>query len=398
MAKQPRSYEVGPVNLDDEAHARVIGRREFVRTSTGLFVAATSLVGCADGNGPDTGIVRVTISGLPTGALSAGSAEISGGGISPIEVDLGSATSGEARVKAGTYNVIYSPPDGYAMAVGSSSEREVTVAAGGITAVEFNVTAVVTPTGVVFSSDFGAALGKSATALSDGGKWDLIAGEGQEIIAVTAGLAFPSTNVLRMTASAARQGFGLTRTTQVPVPSPPFIRNYRWYYRHASTIPGHPIQDGFAQSNTNWTFNPDPVDASTYRPNIGVGPSTPEALSRWKLIAPGLPTNQTFRWELQYIALNATTCRVHVRVFDMTGVEVRSDPDFQKTIGSQPQGDLGQNPILNVNNIANMNGLNCGLNGAFDGSVDTLHSYQGCFAVVDGLTEGALVGPYANGV
>lgn len=346
---------------------------------------------------PAPGTLRITVAGLVAGATTGGTAELVRTDVpnqSPAALSIPSSGSLDSALDAGAYRVTYSPPSGHTLAANQQNPRDISVTSGGTTTIAFAVREPIV--GVIFMSDFRTAVGTSANAIGDGGKWQLIAGAGQEVIVAAAALAFPSANVLRITASAARQGFGLVRKSGMPAPSAPFIRNYRWYYRQASDIGGHPIQDGYAQSNTNWTFNPDPVDASTYRPNIGIGPSTPDGLSRWKINPPGLPANQTFRWELQYIALSATTCRVHLRVYDSANNLVLSDGDFWKTMGSQPQNNLGQNPVLNVNTLANMDGLNCGLNGAFFGTVDTLASYQGCFAVVDGLAEGTFIGPYGS--
>jgi hypothetical protein len=145
--------------------ARQIGRREFVRTSSGLLVAAT-MFGCSDPSAPDAGVVRVVINGLGAGITTAGSATITGEGITPINLVLPPIAEGSASVKAGNYHVVYAPPAGYTMAPGELNEIDVIVEAGATTNVEFDVvpatgTLRVTVTGLAG----GAASGGGAQAL-----------------------------------------------------------------------------------------------------------------------------------------------------------------------------------------------------------------------------------------
>ncbi|MBX3173908.1 MAG: hypothetical protein KF709_05815 [Gemmatimonadaceae bacterium] len=120
------------------AGPRQIGRREFVRSSSGLLVAV-SMFGCSDPSAPNSGVVRVMINGLGGGLATAGSATITGEGIAPINLVLPAIAEGSASVKAGNYHVVYAPPPGYTMAPGQLNEIDVVVVAGETTDVQFNV-------------------------------------------------------------------------------------------------------------------------------------------------------------------------------------------------------------------------------------------------------------------
>lgn len=114
-----------------------IDRREFVVRTSGVLALGAFVSACSD---PDAGTVRVTISGLLPGFTSAGSATITGDGLAgPLVIQFPGVATGEARVRAGTYHVVYEPPAGYAMAAGSPNDIEVTVRSGEPTEVEFDV-------------------------------------------------------------------------------------------------------------------------------------------------------------------------------------------------------------------------------------------------------------------
>lgn len=118
-----------------------IGRREFVLRTSGFLVAAGFGIACGDdGTRPsaDTGTVRVMISGLEPGFVSAGTAQITGPGINRT-VALPGVDSAEAVVPVGTYTVVYTPPAGYAISPGTPNTRSVVVEKDQTTDVNFSV-------------------------------------------------------------------------------------------------------------------------------------------------------------------------------------------------------------------------------------------------------------------
>lgn len=128
--------------------ARAIGRRDFVRTSGGILVAAALVSGCKDGLlASARGRVRVQITGLGAGVTSAGSATITGSAIdTPIQVLLPPLEEAEIEVPVGAYTVTYAPPAGYAIAQGEFNTSDVNVVEGELSSVAF---AVVAATGVL---------------------------------------------------------------------------------------------------------------------------------------------------------------------------------------------------------------------------------------------------------
>src|SRR5690606_38352033 len=88
--------------------------------------------------------------------------------------------SAQANVPAGTYSVTYTAPSGYQLASGQSNPRTITVTANNTTTTTFQVQTSGgggggggTP-GVLFFSDWRNQQGNSETALSDGGKWNVL--------------------------------------------------------------------------------------------------------------------------------------------------------------------------------------------------------------------------------
>lgn len=147
--------------------AKPIGRREFVRTTGGILVAASLGGACADG-GPGMGRVRVTITGLTPGFNSAGTAVITGDDIAPINVELIGRSTAEESVRAGTYHVVYTPPVGYAMAPGNANEIDVTVVPDGDTPIAFAVVAASGSLHLVVQGLTGGVDGGSAQVVRTG--------------------------------------------------------------------------------------------------------------------------------------------------------------------------------------------------------------------------------------
>ncbi len=144
--------------------ARPIGRREFVRATSGLLVATAFGSACADPSSVETGTVSVSIQGLGPGLTTAGQATISGDGIAPITFDLPPLDSVQQSVTAGNYNVVYSPPAGYTVAPGTSNQQAVIVLALQTTEVGFSVVQASGTIRVTISGLVGATLGGNALA------------------------------------------------------------------------------------------------------------------------------------------------------------------------------------------------------------------------------------------
>jgi hypothetical protein len=367
-----------------------------VNPRTGVVVAGTTPVSvtfqvqvqAADAT------LRLNVSGLTGGPPNGGSAQVLRtdiSGQSPVTVNIPASGTVDTPVQSGTYTITYTAPSGHQLAPGQVNPRTGVVVAGTTpVSVTFQVVVSQTPTGIVFSSDFRTALGTGTAAITDGGKWNLVGGEGQEIVA-TAGLGinFPTQNVLKVNATTTRSGFALLRKTGMPVPTPPFNRYYRWYYRHVKpSISGgnnqHPIQDGNAQGDCNWTMDVNQIDNATWRTQHVIGPE------RYALQGT-LLMNHTYRIELHIQAINAQTLRGHVRYYDESGTLVFDSDDFRAGSANYL---MSEGRPQAWTNIANLDGLNCGLNGVNNLTQNVVHSYQGAFAVSDS----DWIGPYANGV
>jgi hypothetical protein len=253
----------------------------------------------------------------------------------------------------------------------------------------------------VFTSDFSTALGTSSAAVTDGGRWNIQATTAETMrIISSAGLGFPSSNVMEMIATSARQGFAIIRKTGMSIPAIGESRYYRWYIRVAmpdglSDYNTHPIQDGNAASQTNWMFlvigqgGPGSVPAGHYQPEFWAN-SAPYPNQRW--YGPDLPKNQTYRYELQIHRVDATQFRMHVRIYNSSGTLVADDDDFRNyDVGIT----LATNPLFPLTAAANLDGLNAGNNGIANlpANSNFTYAYEGGFAVC----SGDWCGPYVAG-
>jgi hypothetical protein len=131
-----------------------------------LALAALLGVSCsadADG-GAQRGTLHVVISGLTPGFVSAGSAVVTGTGLSgPLVINLPAISEAEADIAVGTYDVVYTPPVGYALAPGNSSSRNIEILKGETTDVEFTVVAASGTIRIVVTG-LGGAVANGGTA------------------------------------------------------------------------------------------------------------------------------------------------------------------------------------------------------------------------------------------
>lgn len=256
------------------------------------------------------------------------------------------------------------------------------------------VEALAQPT-LIFASSFATATGTGANAISDGGKWPIDGGQGHNIIANPGNVGFPAAmpNLFSVDCKAVNDGFCLLRTTDLGIPTRPFTRYYRWYFRLIKTLDTdgtqHPIQDGNSISDSNWTLNVNQIDDDTWRASFEGG-----ATQRFNHVDSGiiLDTHHTYRFEISIENLNTTDFRMHVRVYNESGTLVLDDEDLEGEVSPNPM--LSSNPTLTyANEDVSPGAFTCGNNGWNDMAVDQTHSYQSGFAVSDE----DWCGPYVDG-
>jgi hypothetical protein len=286
---------------------------------------------------------------------------------------------------------------------GTAGIRTLGFSAGGLSVAVSNPITVTVPlppppTGaMLFASDWSSATGITSAALMDAGKslpWNLIGGQGLEVVP-SAGLDFPTANVLKVNVLQVTSGFGLLRRTGLPTLQLGASRYYRWYSR--VTIPDgvstsdpetHPHQDGNAGSQTNWSFNVyHNAGGGTWRPQLrhSVGP-WPN--NRWT--GPALSKSATYRFELQVQRVSETTFNMHVRIYGSNNVLLFDDDDFRNDNGT---ATLASNPTFAFNSVANTDGFNAGLNGlaGTDWHPSAVYMYQGGIAICATTWCGAYV-------
>jgi len=242
------------------------------------------------------------------------------------------------------------------------------------------------PSDVLFVSDWGSGLGTDESALRDMDKsrpWSLRGGNGRlnEVIA-SDGLEFPTPNVLQVTVNAAGQA-DMVRYTELALPEVDASLYYRWYVRvvapNGLADPAtHPIQDGNAASQANWLFRIDTSPTDTWRMSFEVdGGSTPaiprNEASPWFGRNISFAKDETYRFELRLHRISDSQFNLHARVYDSTGTLIADDDDFPAPGGTT----LADEPALDFIDVANLDGLNAGINGLTDSPGDTLMYYEG---------------------
>jgi len=241
----------------------------------------------------------------------------------------------------------------------------------------------------VFTSDFNI-LGSSNAALLNGG-WDQLLNNGDALTVVSsAGLEFPTPNVLRIhtTARGSRGAYSanirlLPTSNVIPVPSVGESIFYRWYIRmmvpnsYTADNLTHPIQDGRSGGSDNWQFEVVTQTNGRWTPRFFTGTGgTSWPNYRW--VVPSLEKNRTYRFELQVHRNGSGTFQIHVRVYDSAGL-LYTDADIQNVNGS---ARLSSNPSFRIYDLNVFKGWQIGLNGFSAGSgFGWVYSYQGAVAV-----------------
>lgn len=239
----------------------------------------------------------------------------------------------------------------------------------------------------LFESAWSTALGNSANAVSDGGKWNIVGGQGGEVVAST-GLGFPTANVLRVPWSG---GWVLPRKTGLPIPAVGESRYYRWYMR--LTIPDgvsdsqtHPVQDGNAGSQINWAFAIRHNDAGPGAFVVQYQLHTNNGWPNYQWSGPTLQKNVTYRYELHLYRNAAGTFQIHPRIYDAAGTLLADDDDYH---AADNTATLASSPSFSFNDVNNLDGLNSGCNDGSQPETGT-YGYESGFCV----RSDAWCGPY----
>lgn len=238
---------------------------------------------------------------------------------------------------------------------------------------------------VVWFSDFAAG------DIQDGGKWPIMGGEELAIVS-GASVGFPTTNALRIRATAARNGFAAIRKTGLPVPAVGQSIFYRWYFRadwpdNLTDNGSHPIQDGQAASQTNWMFNVyhNNGGPGRWQPAFWTGSGIQTVWAHNRFEGPFLNKRVAYRFELQVHRVTTDGWQMHVRVYQGDSL-VAGDAEF---VGVDSRGSvtLAHVPTFRFFNVAHLEGLNAGLNdidpqpAAGSPQFPFVYGYQGAFCV-----------------
>lgn len=276
--------------------------------------------------------------------------------------------------------------------------------------------------------DWSHATGATAAAIGDGPsagtrKFDQIGGvinelDGARIIANPGTLGFPATlaNLFEVRITAANQGYvEPRRTTGLAIPAIGQARYYRGYLHLCAAtdvIPAfptgddeiHPFQDGSAASQLNWgwwIYHNQGVGQWRlhWRPQASVNAFPAGRWSFPNLLAKA----RTYRWELCILRTGTATFKPSVRLFDESvslTTPILGDADLLNENSSMSLADYTASSDLLFNNLANMAGLNSGINGLANiaswgaGVLPFTYAYQGAMAT--GIDCG-WIGPYLLG-
>jgi hypothetical protein len=262
--------------------------------------------------------------------------------------------------------------------------------------------------GLMFSSDWSTATGRTSAALLDAGKqvhWDVIAGNGVlNTVMSSAGLDFPTANVLRVSggwrsspAGAAAENPRLEQSRgHLRVPAIGETTSYRWYIR--VVVPNsytgdnltHPIQDGINGQSSNWQQEVRTATNGTWTMtwNVDGGGQNDWPNNRWTLNAP-LSKNQTYRVEMQIHRISATTFNLHARVYNSANQLIAGDANFRNANGTATLAGNRALRFLNVNTLAGFQAGFNGLNGGTQNMYPVPLYYQSGFVITRGGWPGA---------
>jgi len=251
---------------------------------------------------------------------------------------------------------------------------------------------------LTFASDWSTATGNSASALSDGGKWDEVSNGTSRLEVVPAsGLDFPNgmNNVLagryRNTTDTSYWIVGITNGWALPPVGGVMCK--RLYFRHtvvgSSSITYHPVEPavGACAAEAEWVVNS--------QANFIFRIQTHS--HRWQTT---LTRGQTYRVEERWERTGNQTWILHMRVYDSAGSLIRQDGDFDCSLGHGSH-TLASGGTVVVNTTSNADCLRSqninwqGSGGDGRGSDDESNNriYYGGYA----LSHADWCGPYAPG-
>jgi hypothetical protein len=407
----------GPLNPVPEpghqANGDAIGRREFVN-SVGTLVMGTVLMGCADPGSPNSGRVRVTVTGLAAGATAGGIATVTGGDLTaPLEVELTGSTK-DATVRAGNYHVSYQPPQGYN--VTSAAELDVVIPPGGTADVAFTVQAVPAAVGILFKSDWRTGTGQTTAAIRDTAQtpsWDNHQGSGFASSGIETAAALGLTNwptanafIVRAFDDSPDRLASAQIHRNLGTPSNGSHRYFRlyaamlWGDSHGDGTTGHGehgIESAALDSGggTGWNFYQIPNDDGTWFPGFR------EISTGVRYVADGLTLakNATYRLEW-HLAYGAGSYQVQVRIYNAAGTLVGDEDDFYlRSPVIDPQQLLGAG-VFSLADASNHAWFRVGCNGPGSNyplsNIVANEPFRAHGAVA--VSDSNWIGPYANGV
>jgi hypothetical protein len=262
-------------------------------------------------------------------------------------------------------------------------------------------TATVAPPATIaalFVSNFSTALGNTAAAVRDTGKalpWTSRAGSGWNVVA-SAGLDFPSANVLAMTAEQATAGLvRVSLTAALPAMAIGASRWYRWYERlvftDGLTDPSAHICEDPSSGGRDWQHE--------IMHNLGgAGNYVAQAKTSNGVVnpnntnfnPPATPKGATYRHEVQRTRVDGTHFHFHRRIYSSAGVLLYGDADFDNDSSGIANLGVDQTTLpsgigFNQTNGSWGTGLDAGLNGVagVDWFPAMLYGYLACFAISD---------------
>lgn len=383
------------------------------------------------------GTLNVTVNGLAAGAASAGTLAIafqSGGAVgSSVTLSApagGTSTGTNTTHPVGSLRITHTPPAGHTHVAGDNEEL-VTLTPGAVANATFTVQETVAPpTGLVFVSDWGTAVGGTSAAVLDTGKaipWDgrvdqdagdpaqnltVVAASGVNLVtsALTLQAAgWPTPNALRLrwpSPGGTRSAGIVYRSEGWTHPAIGESLYLRWYFVND----GDDALGGGTDDNSNHSIQ-----------SIGVGGAAGACATTWQVawgnrgaggVANGtwrptianandparfrpntyLTKGAVYRFELRIHRTAQNAMQFHARIFNSAGAPVLEDNDFVLVASATT---LADNPNIGLpdSHIS----ANCLRNAAFgavgSGPPEGVECYVGAVAI----SRSDWCGPYVPG-
>jgi len=187
--------------------------------------------------------------------------------------------------------------------------------------------------GVVFQSDWGTAVGTSATAVRDGNRWlnywEFNGGTTVQLLSVVAGGPPGYANALKVVQRGSSYAANLQQNNVLPLSTDFYVR---FYMRNDdNSVAGDHIVMVDYQRFSNLTFMRKYSGASSWRfvsSLYGCGYTYP--IGHWGPSV-ALSNGAWYRFEYFVHFVDATHVQVHVRVYDAAGTQILGDGDMNQT-------------------------------------------------------------------